>query len=65
MNKKQRRALYMAIITFSLVGGLILFNHNYDVKVLKEYPYVFAIGFVIAANLIARYIVRNIPDDES
>ncbi len=63
MNKKQLRAVYMAIFTFVLVGGLILANQTYDVRVLQEYPYIFAIVFLIIARLLAQYLVRNKPDD--
>ena len=64
MNKKQLRALYMAVFTVVLVGGMFLVNNQYNIPLLKEYPYLFAIGFLIAARLIAQFLVRNKPDED-
>ncbi len=63
MNKRQLRALYMALFTFVLVGGMILVNNRFDIPVLREYPYLFAIVFLIASRLLAQFLVRNKPDD--
>jgi hypothetical protein len=62
MNKKQLRAVYMAVFTFVLVGGMIWVNKNYEIGVLKDYPYIFAIAFLIIARLLAQFLVRNKPD---
>jgi hypothetical protein len=64
MNKKQLRAVYMAVLTGILVGGMIVANTYYDIPILKEYPYIFAIAFLVIARLAAQYLVRNKADDE-
>ena len=64
MNKNQLRAIYMAIFTFVLVGGMILAIQVYDVAVLKEYPYLFAIAFLIVARLAAQFMVRNRQEED-